>query len=300
MADSILINSAEEPIALSAAAVRKLLGKNGSGDAALLYLALLSHHGTVPPRALARELRWDRDRLESAEQVLRDLALIAPAAIQEPSEEPPEYQTDDITMRLEDSREFSRLVSQVEQCLGKKLTTPELGKLLGLYDFLGLPAHVIYQLVNHCAERAAQYGTGRKPPMWQIEREGYVWAKRGLYSQEAVESYLRYQSRQKVGITKLMEALRLGNRDPVEPEEQYLNAWLDMGFPPETVSLAYDRTVFRCHEFKWEYCNGVLTGWHNKGLHTPAEVQNGDTSPRKKKKIAQSEQDRIEEIRKYL
>ena len=47
--------------------------------AALLYLALLRRQGTVPPRSLAGELRWDRGRIEAAETALRELGLVAPA-----------------------------------------------------------------------------------------------------------------------------------------------------------------------------------------------------------------------------
>ena len=36
---------------------------NRDGDAALLYLALLRHHGTVQPRSLAGELRWEKSRI---------------------------------------------------------------------------------------------------------------------------------------------------------------------------------------------------------------------------------------------
>ena len=46
-----------------------------------------------------------------------------------------------------------------------------------------------------------------------------------------------------------------------------------MGFPAETVAEAYDRTILHCHEFRWPYCNGILKRWHEKGLHTLAEVR---------------------------
>ena len=75
---SVLVHTADENVTLSARAARLLLEK-GDGDAALLYLALLRHHGTVPPRSLAGELRWERSRIEAAEETLRALGLIAPA-----------------------------------------------------------------------------------------------------------------------------------------------------------------------------------------------------------------------------
>ena len=71
---SILIHTQDESVTLTAQAVRRLLDK-GDGDAALLYLALPRHHGTVQPRSLAGELRWDRLRIEAAEGTLRELSV---------------------------------------------------------------------------------------------------------------------------------------------------------------------------------------------------------------------------------
>lgn len=160
---SILIHTADESVTLTAQTVKRLLDR-GDGDAALLYLALLRHHGTVQPRSLAGELRWEKSRIEAAEQALRDLRLLAPAAeeIPEPADEKPSYQRDDIARRLESSEEFRLLTAEVEKKLGKRLTTPDVGVLLGLNDYLGLPADVIFLLVNHCVERVTRkYGEGR-------------------------------------------------------------------------------------------------------------------------------------------
>ena len=164
---NVLVHTADESVTLSAQAVRRLLEK-GDGDAALLYLALLRHHGTVAPRSLAGELRWERSRIEAAEETLRALGLIAPAAeaVPEPADERPDYQQADIAQRLESSGEFRGLVAEVERRLGKKLTTPDVGVLLGLTDYLGLPTDVVYLLVCHCAERVQRrYGEGRRPTL---------------------------------------------------------------------------------------------------------------------------------------
>ena len=37
-----------------------------------------------------------------------------------------------------------------------------------------------------------------------------------------------------------------------------------MGFPPETVALAYDKTVFYKKELNWRYLNGILRRWHQQ------------------------------------
>ena len=279
---SILVHSSDESVTLTAQTVKRLLDK-GDGDAALLYLALLRHHGTVPPRSLAGELRWDRARIEAAEESLRALGLITPAAetLPEPADERPAYQRDDISHRLESCEEFRLLTGEVERKLGKKLTSPDLGILLGLYDHVGLPADVIYLLVCHCAERIQRkYGEGRRPTLRQIEKEGYAWARMGIDTQRAAAEYLRRYAQRQGALPAYMRALGLGERLPVASEEKYLTAWQEMGFPPETVAIACDKTVLKCHELKWPYCNGILKRWHEAGLHTVEEVEQRDR-PRK-------------------
>ena len=293
---NVLVHTADESVTLSAQAVRRLLEK-GDGDAALLYLALLRHHGTVAPRSLAGELRWERSRIEAAEETLRALGLIAPAeAVPEPADERPDYQQADIAQRLESSGEFRGLVAEVERRLGKKLTTPDVGVLLGLTDYLGLPTDVVYLLVCHCAERVQRrYGEGRRPTLRQIEKEGYAWARMGIDTQTAAAEYLKKYAERQGALPKYMQALRLGDRLPVASEEKYLTAWQEMGFPPETVALAYDKTVLKCHELKWPYCNGILKRWHEAGLHTVEEVERGDRPAPKREQKQDSD-----ELRKYV
>ena len=277
---NVLLHPADDPVTLSAQAAGRLL-ERGDGDAALLYLALLRHHGGISPRSLAGELRWDRGRIESAETVLRELGLIAPQGPRpEPADEPPSYRREEVAETLERNEEFRRLTAEVERRLGKRLTTPDISALLGLYDYLGLPADVIYLLVCHCAERvAAHFGEGRRPTLRQIEREGYAWARQGIDSQAAAAGYLRKYAQRQGAVPQYMRALQLGDRPPAASEEKYLLQWQEWGFSPEAVALAYDKTVLKCHELKWSYCNGILRRWHEAGLHTAGEIEGGDVRP---------------------
>ena len=145
---SVLIHGADESVTISPSVAKRLVEK-GNGDAALLYIALLRRHGAVPPRSLAGELRWEKSRIEAAEAALRELGLLAPAELPEPADEKPEYQREDIINHLDKSEEFRSLTNQVERRLGKKLTTPDIAVILGLHDYVGLPADVIYLLVSH-------------------------------------------------------------------------------------------------------------------------------------------------------
>ena len=296
---SVLIHTADESVTITAQAAKRLL-ERGDGDAALLYLALLRHHGSAAPRSLAGELRWDRGRIEAAEQTLRELQLVAPAAEDlppEPADERPSYDRADIADRLEKSGEFRTLTAEVERKLGKKLTTPDIGVLLGLQDYLGLPADVIYLLVCHCAERVQRrFGPGRRPGMKQIEKEGYAWARMGIDTQTAAAAYLKKYAERQEALPQYMRALQLGDRLPSASEEKYLVSWQEMGFSPEAVALAYDKTVLKCHELKWPYCNGILKRWHEAGLHTVDQIRAGDRPARRQEQPERSS----DELRKYV
>ena len=82
-----------------------------------------------------------------------------------------------------------------------------------------------------------------------------------------------------------MQALRLGGRAPVDSEQRYILDWIDMGFTPETVALAYDKTVFYKKELNWRYLNGILRRWHQQGWHTAEEVESGERKDPKKEAV---------------
>ena len=267
-------------IVLPAQQADRLIGR-GDGDAALLYLCLLRADRGVTAQELQRKLKWSQLRLHAAETALQELGLIDRPPEQkppEPAQERPVYTADDLTDLLTGDAGFRMLVPQTEEKLGKRLKTAALQILAGLYDDLGLPADVIYLLVCHCVARSEErYGPGRRPTLRQIEKEGYHWAQRGLFDQESASRYLRDWNVRRSAMSRYMQVLGLGDRRPVESEERYIADWMDKGFPPETVALAYDKTVFYKKELNWRYLNGILRRWHENGWHTEEEVRQGDS-----------------------
>ena len=277
-------------IVLPAQQADRLIGR-GDGDAALLYLCLLRADRGVTAQELQRRLKWSQLRLHAAETALQELGLIDRPPEQkppEPAQERPVYTADDLTDLLTGDAGFRMLVPQTEEKLGKRLKTADLQILAGLYDDLGLPADVIYLLVCHCVARSEErYGPGRRPTLRQIEKEGYHWAQRGLFDQESASRYLRDWNVRRSAMSRYMQVLGLGDRRPVESEERYITDWMDKGFPPETVALAYDKTVFYKKELNWRYLNGIIRRWHENGWHTEEEVRQSDsrkTSRREEKK----------------
>ena len=198
MAGYVLHLKEEESVTLSAATLRRLIG-GGNGDAALLYLAILHSHGAAEAEKLAAALKWDEARVRAAEQALYEMQLVgapekkaAPLPPEPPqTQETPDYTREDIMRKLKGDGRFACLLREVEHKLGP-LSIPSVKKLLGLYENLGLPADVVYTLVNYCiTKKAQQFGEGRLPNMREIEKEGFVWARKELFSIEKASEYMK-------------------------------------------------------------------------------------------------------------
>ncbi len=286
MADYVLRLRQEQNVVLGAQTVRRLIDA-GNGDAALLYLCLQVEKPDA--ERLRARLGWSEAEFAAAGHALEALGLVetprvsaagetgaanaAPDAPLPPETALPDYSREDVMDAMERDSSFAAVLREVERKLGR-LSEPSVKKLLGLYDYLGLPADVILLLVNYCAERKAeQYGTEKPPTMREVEKTGYAWARLELFTHEAADAYLRRQRERRSRYGAYMAVLGLGSRAPVSSEEKYLAAWTDWGFPPETVAIAHDKTMLNCHEFKWAYCNGILKRWHAKGIHTPDEAR---------------------------
>ena len=284
----------EENIVLSARLVRRLT-ETKSGDACLLYLWLRRGGDAMDEAVLRSMLAWEADRFENAKKTLADAGLVhlheAPEKQTVPaepvrSEQMPEYSDEDVARCMEGDADFAALLRETERRIGV-LSASGVKMLLGLRDYLGLPDDVIYLLVNDCiAQKEARFGAGRRPTMREIEKEGYAWARRELFSACAVDEYLKRRQAQREQYPAYQAVLQITARPLSASEEKYVAKWIAMGFPPETLAIAYDKTVLRCHEFKWAYCDGILKKWHEKGLHTPdealREAESGKTAAPKK------------------
>ena len=272
--------SPNDIIALSSQAADRLL-KLDSGDAALLYLHLLRHGRTDG-------LKWAQERFRNAMEQLRSQGLtptnVHPGSAEPPIPEelPPEYSTEDVTRALSDGQSsFPSLVNEVERRLGKRMSTADLKSLYTLYDHLALPSEVILMLVGWCIEDITQkYGSGRKPFLNQIRREGFIWARLGIDTIERAEERIKQLTRLRGREAEVLRLLDIQPRALVQREKDYIAAWDDMGFDDEAIRMAYERTVLKKQSMNWGYMNGILRRWHEKGLHTATAIRTGDRDPR--------------------
>lgn len=277
-----------DSVSLSASMCDALL-KKGSGDAALVYLYLLRHDGFYDPEEAGRSLGWNRARLDTALLLLEELGI--PTGEPKPvytspvpqAEAAPEYTRDDTAQAMERSSEFAALYEFVIKTYNTpSLTDRDTKTLLELYDHLGMPVEVLMVLVTHEVEeyRRKHHSTVKVPPMSYIRTAAYRWKKSGVDTLEAADSYLKRLEYHRSREGELLAAVGIVGRSAVAEESKFLSQWVDWDFPPETVRMAVEKTLFQKGQMSWSYCGGILRRWHQEGLHTPEEIRLHDAPKR--------------------
>ena len=174
------------------------------------------------------------------------------------------------------------VVAETQRVLGHTLSGPDMKLLFGMYDYLALPPEVILELLNFCVDRSREkYGTGRLPSMRSIEKEAFVWVNREILTLEQAEEYIEACKARSQDVAKAAAVLGIRGRELSPTEQKYIGEWLDLGFGREELSAAYDRTVTNTGSLKWPYMNRIILSWHEKGLHTIAEISEKDGPARR-------------------
>ena len=269
------------------------------GDAALLYL-YLCRRGMEDRDRIARELYLPKQRLSEAIERLEMLGLLplaesvpvsaesavsAEPPVNAPSlpERPdlPDYTAAEVRSRKESDNAFSALISEAQLIMGRPLSTPDLIKLLGIYDHLDLPPEVVMELMNFVAELYRwKYGERRRPSARAFELEARIWAERGITDFESAERYIRLARERRSQEGDIKASMKIVDRDFTDTERRYVEQWLNWGFSADAIALAYDKTVTNTRKFSPAYMNKILMSWNEKGLHSLAEIQEKDRSVR--------------------
>ncbi|MCR5577066.1 MAG: DnaD domain protein [Oscillospiraceae bacterium] len=258
---------------ISAAEADRLIAAH-DGDVALLYL-YIRRTGSADTEGAARALCRTLGEMDAALEKLERMGLLGetPAGTQKlpPTDKLPEdYRAADIVSR--DDGTFTAIVQEAQRVLGHALSTPDLKKLFGIYDYLALPPEVIMVLLHHCVS----VSNGRLPTMRFIEKEAFDWANREIRTLEQAEDYMEDRRLRGEESAAAARVLGITGRALSATEKRYITSWLDLGYTPELIAIAYDRTVTNTGALRWGYMNKIIQSWHEKGLFTAGDVEAKD------------------------
>jgi DnaD/phage-associated family protein len=278
MADMRFVLPGSDTVTLSGQTVDKLI-RAGDGTAVLLYLYAARTGGALSVSQAAKTFSRSEQDVSASMELLSRLGLMkcddAPPPVRK--EELPDYTAEDIKNELSSGSVFHALVQEVQRSLGKILSSDDLIKLFGIYDSLGLPPEVILQLVTYCIDdNRRRYGPGRVPTMRYIEKAAFTWEREGIMTLDAAEQYIKIMDSRKNLVSDIKKVLQIKDRELSQSEKKYVDTWLAMGFSPEAVELAYDKTLVKTGRLAWSYMDSILGSWHQKGLHSVDDIQAKD------------------------
>ena len=255
--------------------------ESADGDCALLYLHILKNGGALDTDRAAAELRLSGRAIRGLAMKLEGMGLLSEGDAKPlPDREPPEYRAADVVRRSQSDPAFQALVDAAQKALGRVLSSTDLKKLFGIYDDLGLPAEVIMLLITHCKQtHDERYGASRHLGFAVIEKEAYAWFDREIMTYEQAESWLAELDRRKSLTAEIQRAIGIRGRDLSATERRYITGWIELGYGPQALALAADRTVTNTGQLKWKYMDSIVRSWHGKGLHTVEEIEQGDRRP---------------------
>ncbi len=271
-------------IAIPRETVQKILSR-ADGDAALVYLYILSE-GSVPPLdAIAKRVRRGESDVARALGTLADLGLINRTVPLVRAESAPQYSPEDIEREMRNGVVFKSLVETVQNKLGTLLSTSDIQVLFSIYDYVGLPPEVIVMLVSYCCrEMKRKYGSERTPTMRIIEREAYIWEREGIVTTDMADAYIQKRAERQSAAASIARLLHVDGRRLTTDEKNLFISWVNMGFDNDTILLAYDKTVNTTGKAAWKYMNKILLNWHGADAHTVEQVNIYESSRLKPQK----------------
>ena len=259
-----------------------MLTEQLTADAAALHQAILRHGGEVSPFFCGKELGWEHRRIARAMEELVAAGIIDPVAavLPKPLKQRKTYTFPEIQAILTAFPAFARAVHAVEHAAGRRLPTADLSALTELFDFHGLSPEALELLTAQCCDEAILRGEER-PTARRIEKLGLEWARLGVRSRADAVAAVRWMARREQTVAEVRRRLRLDPDARIPSDDAYIAAWLDWGFSPALIELAFDRTVLNCGRLNWKYCHGILESWRKNGLFTVADVLEKDAPPQK-------------------
>lgn len=192
-------------------------------------------------------------------------------------EDLPDYSAEEIVEGSKGDPMFTAVLDEAQTILGRMLSRADLKILYGIYNYLGLPAEVIIELIHYClTEYRRRYGENKVPSLRFIEKEAYIWARNELMTLELAAGYISAmaQKREKHEIVK--RSFGIYGRELSAGERKYIDSWLEEGFSLDILMLAYDRTVTNTGKLQWSYLNRILKNWKAQGLLSVDDIKEQD------------------------
>ncbi len=186
----------------------------------------------------------------------------------------PRFPRDEALFIIDGDDTLHSLMQELQEVLGKPMTSADADVLVALYSFYGLSAHFILSLVHYCVSIG-------KRGMAYAEKVAVSWINDGV-DDSNIDSHIDklHNRRSNEGSVRL--AFGISDRNLTSKEKEYIASWFDlMGFDINVIQHAYEITVDRTGKTVFGYINKILADWHRKGIKNLADAKAESSSANK-------------------
>lgn len=184
----------------------------------------------------------------NAKTPLRDLPVLKPTQKQ-------------IADRISESPEIRELFLEAQNILGRTIGYAAQATLLMIHDHYGLPVPVIMMICEYARSK------GKQNSMNYIQAVGKDWAQREIDSfEKAAEQIKKLESIDSFWFA-LKEMTGISTPKPTASQQTHMDRWLNIWhFSIEMVYVAYEKAAEKTGNVNFNYMNGILKSWHEKGI----------------------------------
>lgn len=188
----------------------------------------------------------------------------------------------EIAQRLDESPEIGHLFNEAQQMLGKTIGYDGQCTLLLLHDHYGLPAEVLFMLIEYCVSIGkTNYG--------YIEAVGKDWGTREIDTMDKAAEQISALRKANSVWKEFAKNAGISTPRPTTKQVSYLRKWSEeWKFSSDMIILAYEEMANHTGKLSFAYIDKVLASWNKKGFKTAADVEKEAAEYEKTQKTAVS------------
>lgn len=174
----------------------------------------------------------------------------------------------EIVSRLDESPEIGHLFNEAQIKLGRTIGYDGQCTLLLLHDHYGLPAEVIFMMIDYCVSIG-------KTNNGYLEAVGKDWGTREIDTLDKAAEQISIL-RNSNNVWKEFSAYAgITNPRPTIKQTEFIRRWSnEYKFKTDMIILAYEEMANHTTKLSMGYMDKILTSWHAKGFKKPEDIEN--------------------------
>lgn len=180
--------------------------------------------------------------------------------------QPPKPDIQYLVQRMGEDSEVAYLMQAADGILGRMTSNNDKCILLNMHEYDGLPVEVILMLLQYACDIG-------KPSMRYIDKMAITWADEEINTLDRAEKKIKQLTEGREASRKVLRIMGRDDHDPTREEIMYAERWLSQwNFSSEMIREAYEICINQKGQYMPKYTNGILKGWHSKGISTIEQI----------------------------